>query len=151
MWIATLEPYKRLIPAKATKPVNRGLFDKRPPEKTKIEFAFDAYRVVLTGTGDPIAFGLSGRMDKLGNVTITFCDKREAMTGSDTGGLWASRPPKKSGSSRTLTPTAWKVEVSRLIGSDQADEIIRQSVFFVTELLLRREAKKALLATNRQS
>src|SRR5664280_505479 len=52
---------------------------------------------------------------------LTLSDRREELTGeAGTDGLWNSRTPQKPGRRRSLTPTAWVAEVSRLIGTERA-------------------------------
>lgn len=58
---------------------------------------------------------------------LTFSDRRECLTGTaGSTGQWGTRPASKPGKRRTLTPTAWVAEVSRLIGRDRAEEIVRK-------------------------
>jgi len=55
---------------------------------------------------------------------LVFTDNRECWTGTaGTTGQWGTRPPSEAGKRRTLTPTAWVAEVSRLIGTERAEQI----------------------------
>ena len=57
---------------------------------------------------------------------LVFSDSRECLTGvAGSTGLWGTRPPSKPGKRRTLTPTAWKEEVRRFIGEEEADWFVR--------------------------
>lgn len=57
---------------------------------------------------------------------LVFSDKRECSTGTaGSTGRWGTRPASRPGPRRTLTPIAWVAEVSRLIGRERAEEIVR--------------------------
>ena len=68
---------------------------------------------------------------------ITFTDSRECETGTGgTTGLWGTLPPMEAGLPRSLTPTAFKAELSRLVGIETAEQVIReitQDDFFSTK------------------
>jgi hypothetical protein len=79
------------------------------------------YVVLERGEDDFIPFCVTWPKGKL-----VFSDTRECWTGTaGSTGRWDTRPASKPGNRRTLTPTAWKVEVSRLIGTERAEQIIR--------------------------
>ena len=79
------------------------------------------YVVLERGKSERLVFGVTWPKGRL-----TFSDSRECLTGTaGSTGQWGTRPPSAAGKRRTLTPTAWKADVSRLIGAERADEIIR--------------------------
>lgn len=82
-----------------------------------------SYFVELTRSGcPPIRFAVCRRKG-----SVTFCDARERSTGTaGTDGCWGNCTPQKPGKSRSLTPTAWVAETSRLIGTERAEEILLQ-------------------------
>src|SRR5262249_43477188 len=83
----------------------------------------DLHYVVLVRGEDCIPFCVRRRKGRL-----TFSDRREQQTGvAGTTGYWGNRTPQKPGGRRkSLSPSAWVAEVSRLIGTEQAREIVRQ-------------------------
>jgi hypothetical protein len=80
--------------------------------------------VLERGDGEEIIFPVSW---PLPYGRLVFTDRRERSTGTaGSMGLWGTRPPSKpGGKGHTLTPTAWKEEVRRFIGSEEADKIVR--------------------------
>ena len=74
---------------------------------------------------DPIRF----RVNPLKNGRFTFSDPRgrNAGTGGTTG-LWGTRPALRSLRPRSLTPSAFKAEAARFVGTERAEEIVRQVV-----------------------
>jgi hypothetical protein len=81
------------------------------------------YVVLSRPCGDEIRFRVNLRKDR----PISFTDPREAMTGAGgTAGVWGTRPEQRPGRCRSLTPSGFVAEVSRLIGTERAEEIVRE-------------------------
>ena len=78
------------------------------------------------------------RVTRLKNGRFTFCDRRGQDSGTlGTTGLWGTLPPLPANGTRSLTPTAFKIEAARYVGNDRADEIVQQikrSRFFSSQL-----------------
>jgi len=113
-WQAEVVTEHRIIPIHET----------NPQGKTVVKFCkVLVSHVVISKSGTEEArFRVNRRKDR----RLTFTDKREQHTGTaGSTGQWGTRPASKPGPRRSLTPTAWKAEVSRLIGSERADEIVR--------------------------
>jgi len=74
--------------------------------------------------GEEIIFPVSW---PLPHGRLVFSDSRERSTGTaGSAGKWGTGPPSKpAGKRRTMTPTAWKAEVRRFIGEEEADKIVR--------------------------
>jgi hypothetical protein len=84
-----------------------------------------------------VRFRVNSREDR----PLTFTDTREYDTGTaGTGGLWGTRSEQRRGPRRSLTPRAFIAEVSRLIGTDRAEEIVRTLVA-MAEAKTRRRAE----------
>ncbi len=85
------------------------------------------------GGCEPVRF----RIHRRKNGQITFTDRRECETGTGgTTGLWGTLPPMPAGLPRSLTPTAFKAELGRLVGIETAEQVIReitQDDFFSTK------------------
>jgi hypothetical protein len=43
-----------------------------------------------------------------------------------TTGLWGTLPPLRAAGTRSLTPTAFKIEAARFVGAERAEEIVRE-------------------------
>ena len=115
-WQAEIRVSRRKVPM-AVEPVRRD------DEPGVIIRHVRSYHVELSRPGcEPIRFAVSRRKGRL-----TFCDYRELHTGTaGTTGYWGDRTPQEPGGRRrSLTPPAWVAEVSRLIGTDRATEIVR--------------------------
>jgi hypothetical protein len=96
---------------------------KTPDGETKeVSSPIDLFSVVLLrGEGERIPFHVSWPKGR-----PVFSDSRECLTGtSGSTGVWGTRPPSKAGNRRALTSTGWVAEVSRLIGIDEAERIVR--------------------------
>ena len=79
------------------------------------------YVVLERGEGEAIPFCVTRPKGRL-----VFSDKRECSTGTaGSTGQWGTLPASKPGQRRSLTPTAWVAEVSRLISRERAEEIVR--------------------------
>ena len=82
---------------------------------------------------EPVRF----RINRRKNGQITFTDRRECETGiGGTTGLWETRPPMQAGLPCSLTPTAFKAELARLVGFETAEQVVReimQGDFFSTK------------------
>ena len=105
----------------------RQIYPKRRVEKPDGEIKIVSRPLTLLyvtldrGDGEQIAFCVSWPKGRL-----VFSDNRECHTGTaGSTGQWGTHSPSKAGKRRTLTPTAWKVEVSRLIGMEKAEQIVR--------------------------
>ena len=86
------------------------------------------------------------RVTRLENGRFTFCDRRGRDTGTlGTTGLWGTRPPLPANGTRSLTPTAFKIEAARYVGTDRADEIVQQimkvTFFFESSLTVVRDMR----------
>jgi hypothetical protein len=104
----------------------RRIYVRRKEETTEGETKMTSrplnllYVVLERAEGDSISFCVTRPKGR-----ITLSDSRECFTGAaGTTGLWDTRPASQPGKRRTLTPTAWIAEVSRLIGTKRAVEII---------------------------
>jgi hypothetical protein len=54
-------------------------------------------------------------------------DPREQWTDTaGTRGIWGKLPEQPAGKPRSLTPTAFRAKVARLIGTDRAEQIVRE-------------------------
>ncbi len=77
------------------------------------------------------------RIHRRKNGQITFTDRRECETGSGgTTGRWGTLPPMQAGVPRSLTPTAFRAELGRLVGIETAEQVIREIMrgdFFSTD------------------
>lgn len=82
-------------------------------ETKDVSRPLDLLNVILErAEGESISFCVTHPKGRL-----TFSDRRECRTGSaGTAGIWGTRPASNPGKRRSLTPTAWMAEVSRLIG-----------------------------------
>ena len=79
------------------------------------------YVIVQRSEHEVIPFFVSRR-----NGRVSLTDYREQMTGTaGSGGFWDTLPLPKPGRRKSLTPTGWKAEISRLIGSQKAEDILR--------------------------
>lgn len=90
--------------------------------------------VVFRGDCDSVYF----RVNRPRSGGLSFTDSRECKTGvAGTTGMWGTRPPMRASRPRSLTPTALKLEVTRLIGRERAEQIARevtQDVVFANNL-----------------
>jgi hypothetical protein len=87
-----------------------------------VRWALRCYVEVFVPGGEPILFLVNHREGR----KISFTDPRERLTGTaGTTGIWGTRPGQRPGRARTLTPSAFRQEVARLIGPERADEIIQ--------------------------
>lgn len=78
--------------------------------------------VVIVKPGYP---GIRFRVNRRRDRPLTFTDFREEETGTaGTAGIWGTRPMQRRGRRRSLTPRAFLTEVSHLIGSERAAEIV---------------------------
>jgi hypothetical protein len=67
------------------------------------------------------------RVNRRKGRSLTFTDPREQWTGTaGTRGPWGTLPEQPPGKPRSLTPTAFREEVARLIGAERAEEIVRE-------------------------
>jgi hypothetical protein len=100
----------------------RRLVETKDGEIKEVSKPLDLFYVILhRGEGECIPFCVCWPKGRL-----TFSDSRECRTGTaGSAGLWGTRPPSQAGKRRSLTPTAWVAEVSRLIGGERAWEIVR--------------------------
>jgi len=128
--------FHRVAPAKR-RTIKRGawLVEERETPKEKLtrllreeedKIWVRACLVEFSRTGSkPIRFRVNPRKDG----TFTFSDPRgrDAGTGGTTG-IWGTRPALRPLRPRSLTPTAFKVEAARFVGTERADEIVRQVV-----------------------
>jgi hypothetical protein len=82
-----------------------------------------SYIVISKPGTDGVRFGVNRRP----NRPLTFTDYREEHSGiAGSTGQWGTRAMNKPGGKRrTMTPTAWKEDVRRLIGEAEADNIVR--------------------------
>ncbi len=72
---------------------------------------------------EPVRF----RINRHKSGHITFTDRRECETGiGGTTGRWGTLPPMEAGLPRSLTPNAFKAELSRLVGIETAEQVIRE-------------------------
>ena len=71
---------------------------------------------------DPIDFPVNHRDGR--NITFTDPRGRDAGTAGVTG-LWGTRPAPPVHKPRPLSPTAFQLELARLIGAEPATEIVR--------------------------
>ncbi|MFI5459012.1 MAG: hypothetical protein ACHRXM_26585 [Isosphaerales bacterium] len=83
---------------------------------------WDCFVDVFRPGGERIRFRVNRPTDR----HLTFADPRERTAGTaGTTGPWGTLPALRAAKPRTLTPTGFKAEVARLIGTERADEIIR--------------------------
>jgi hypothetical protein len=65
------------------------------------------------------------RVNRRHGRCLTFTDSREQLTGTaGTRGIWGTLPEQPAGKPRSLTPTAFREEVARLIGLERAEQIV---------------------------
>jgi hypothetical protein len=106
----------------------RRIYVKRKKDTTQgeaqgVSRPLDLLYVVLGRTEDESVYFCVTRP----NGQLTFSDSRECWTSAaGTTGQWGTRPASKPGKRCTFTPTAWVAEVSRLIGTERAEEIVRR-------------------------
>jgi len=87
-----------------------------------IESVRECFVDVFKPGGERIRFRVNRREGR----PLSFTDPREQFTGAGgTRGIWGTLPEQPAGSPRSLTPTAFREEVARLIGSDRSEEIVR--------------------------
>jgi len=129
-WRAELKWESRWVPMPEETP--GGEMDETLENETGVSFlkAWDCFVDVLRPGCERIRFRVNRRKDR----RLTFTDRRESLTGTaGTTGIWGTRPAPRAGRPHAMTPTAFKVEVARLIGAEQAEEIVRElleGVFF---------------------
>jgi hypothetical protein len=71
--------------------------------------------------------GVRFRVNRRDGRSLTFTDPREQWAGTaGTRGVWGTLPEQPAGKARSLTPTAFREEVSRLIGAERAEQIVRE-------------------------
>jgi hypothetical protein len=74
---------------------------------------------------EPVRFRVNQRAGR----PLSFTDPRETLTGiAGTTGIWGTRAPLRALKPRSLTPTAFRAELARLIGAEKAGEIIDELV-----------------------
>jgi len=92
------------------------------PTVETIESVRECFVDVFKPGGERIRFRVNRREGR----PLSFTDPREQFTGAGgTRGIWGTLPEQPAGSPRSLTPTAFREEVARLIGSDRSEEIVR--------------------------
>ena len=97
-------------------------------EATEVEIVEELHRVseLFVHVFRPGCQRISFLVNRREGRGITFTDPRERNTGTaGTTGLWGTRPPAPAGKPRSLTPTAFKIELARFIGAEQAEKIVR--------------------------
>jgi len=83
---------------------------------------WDCFADVFRPGGELIRF----RVNQRNGRRLTFTDPRDRTMGTaGTTGPWGTWPAPHADRPRALTPTGFKAEVARLIGTEQADEIVR--------------------------
>jgi len=82
----------------------------------------DCFVDVFRPGGERIRFGVNRRNGR----HFTFTDPRERTAGTaGTTGPWGTLPALRAAKPRALTPTGFKAEVARLIGTERAEEVVR--------------------------
>ncbi len=65
------------------------------------------------------------RVNRRNDRAVSFTDYREQGTGTaGTTGIWGTLPPQRAARHRTLTLTAFRSELTILVGAGRADEIV---------------------------
>jgi len=83
----------------------------------------DCFVDVFRPGGERIRFRVNRPTDR----HLTFTDPRARSAGTaGTTGPWGTLPAPRAARPRPLTPTGFKAEVARLIGTERADEIVRE-------------------------
>jgi hypothetical protein len=73
-------------------------------------------------TGERIRFRVNHRVGR----SLTVTDPRDRLAGTtNTTGIWGTRPPPRASRSRPMTLPSFRPELTRLIGAEQAEAIIR--------------------------
>jgi len=88
-----------------------------------IHSVWDCFVDVFNARGVGVRF----RVNRRNGRPLTFTDPREQGTGTaGTRGIWGTLPEQPAGKPRSLTPTAFREELSRLIGAERAEQIVRE-------------------------
>ncbi|MFI5454730.1 MAG: hypothetical protein ACHRXM_04705 [Isosphaerales bacterium] len=83
---------------------------------------WDCFADVFRPGGERIRFRVNRRKGR----RLTLTDPRDRTAGTaGTTGPWGTLPAPRVSRPRALTPTGFKAEVARLIGTERAEEIVR--------------------------
>jgi hypothetical protein len=121
-WQAEVTWESRWVPMPEETP--EGEMEETPENETGVNFlkVWDCFVEIVRPGCERIRFRVNHRKDR----RLTFTDRRESLTGTaGTTGTWGTRPAQRADRTRALTPTAFKVEVARLIGAERAEEIVQ--------------------------
>jgi hypothetical protein len=99
--------------------------EETPENETGVRFVrvWDCFVDVFRPGCERIRYRVNHRKGRC----ITFTDRREVLAGTaGATGIWNTGPAPRAGRPRTLTPSAFRAEVARLIGDERAAEIVRE-------------------------
>ena len=117
---ATEEPEQ---PPAASQATTDAAADPPPPGTVTVIRSVTRYVVrVCRVDCDPIDFPINHREGR----GITFTDPRDRGTGiAGVTGIWGTRPAPPVHKPRPLSPTAFRLELARLIGTEPAAELVQ--------------------------